>query len=57
MNQEKIGNFIAQRRKDKKLTQAKLASYLGIKTSGLPEFGRSAFWKNAAESSNKDECP
>ena len=30
MNQEKIGNFIAQRRKDKKLTQAKLASYLGI---------------------------
>ena len=30
MNQEKIGSFIAQRRKDKKLTQAKLASYLGI---------------------------
>ena len=30
MNQEKIGSFIAQRRKDKKLTQAKLASYLVI---------------------------
>ena len=30
MNQEKIGAFIARRRKKKKLTQAKLASYLGI---------------------------
>ena len=30
MNQEKIGAFIARRRKEKKLTQAKLASYLGI---------------------------
>ena len=30
MNQEKIGAFIARSRKEKKLTQAKLASYLGI---------------------------
>ena len=40
MNQEKIGNFIAQRRKDKKLTQAKLASYLGITDRAVSKWER-----------------
>ena len=40
MNQEKIGNFIAQRRKDKKLTQAKLASYLGISDRTISKWER-----------------
>lgn len=40
MNQEKIGNFIAQRRKDKKLTQAKLAIYLGISDRTISKWER-----------------
>ena len=40
MNQEKIGNFIAQIRKDKKLTQAKLASYLGISDRTISKWER-----------------
>ena len=40
MNQEKIGSFIAQRRKDKKLTQAKLASYLGISDRTISKWER-----------------
>ena len=40
MNQEKIGSFIAQRRKDKKLTQTKLASYLGISDRTISKWER-----------------
>ena len=40
MNQEKIGSFIAQRRKDKKLTQAKLASYLEISDRTISKWER-----------------
>ena len=41
MNQEKIGAFIARRRKEKKLTQAKLASYLGITERAVSKWERS----------------
>ena len=40
MNQEKIGAFIARRRKEKKLTQAKLASYLGISDRTISKWER-----------------
>ena len=40
MNQEKIGAFIARRRKEKKLTQAKLASYLGITDRAFSKWER-----------------
>ena len=40
MNQEKIGAFIARRRKEKKLTQAKLASYLGITDRAVSNWER-----------------
>lgn len=40
MNQEKIGAFIARRRKEKKLTQAKLASYLGITERAVSKWER-----------------
>ncbi|MEF2616424.1 helix-turn-helix transcriptional regulator [Faecalibacillus faecis] len=40
MNQEKIGAFIARRRKEKKLTQAKLASYLGITDRAVSKWKR-----------------
>lgn len=40
MNQEKIGAFIARRRKEKKLTQAKLASYLGITDRAVSKWER-----------------
>lgn len=39
MNQEKIGTFIA-RRKEKKLTQTKLASYLGITDRAVSKWER-----------------
>lgn len=40
MNQEKIGTFIAKRRKEKKLTQAQLASYLGITDRAVSKWER-----------------
>ena len=40
MNQEKIGAFIARRRKEKKLTLAKLASYLGITDRAVSKWER-----------------
>lgn len=40
MNQEKIGALIARRRKEKKLTQAKLASYLGITDRAVSKWER-----------------
>ena len=40
MNQEKICAFIARRRKEKKLTQAKLASYLGITDRAVSKWER-----------------
>jgi transcriptional regulator with XRE-family HTH domain/DNA-directed RNA polymerase subunit RPC12/RpoP len=40
MNQEKIGAFIARRRKEKKLTQTKLASYLGITDRAVSKWER-----------------
>lgn len=40
MNQEKIGTFITRRRKEKKLTQAKLASYLGITDRAVSKWER-----------------
>ena len=40
MNQEKIGAFIARRRKEKKQTQAKLASYLGITDRAVSKWER-----------------
>ena len=40
MNQEKIGAFIARRRKEKKLTQAKLTSYLGITDRAVSKWER-----------------
>ena len=40
MSQEKIGAFIARRRKEKKLTQAKLASYLGITDRAVSKWER-----------------
>ena len=40
MNQEKIGAFIARRRKEKKLTQAKLASCLGITERAVSKWER-----------------
>ena len=40
MNQEKIGTFIAKRRKEKKLTQAQLASYLGITDCAVSKWER-----------------
>ena len=40
MNQEKIGALIARRRKEKKLTQAKLASYLGVTDRAVSKWER-----------------
>lgn len=40
MNQEKIGAFIARRRKEKKLTQAKLAGYLGVTDRAVSKWER-----------------
>ena len=40
MDQKKIGAFIARRRKEKKLTQAKLASYLGITDRAVSKWER-----------------
>ena len=40
MNQEKIGNFIAERRKKKKLTQAKLAEKLGVSINAVSKWER-----------------
>lgn len=40
MNQEKIGKFIAQRRKEKKMTQATLASYLGLTDRAISKWER-----------------
>ena len=40
MNQEKIGTFIAKRRKEKELTQAQLASYLGITDRAVSKWER-----------------
>lgn len=40
MNQEKIGNFIAQRRKEKNMTQAQLASYLSITDRAVSKWER-----------------
>lgn len=40
INQEKIGAFIARRRKEKKLTQTKLASYLGITDRAVSKWER-----------------
>lgn len=40
MNQEKIGAFIARRRKEKKLTQAKLASYLEVTDRAVSKWER-----------------
>ena len=36
MNQEKIGKFILECRKNKKLTQSELAEKLGVSTEKLP---------------------
>lgn len=40
MNQEKIGKFIAQRRKEKNMTQAQLASYLSITDRAVSKLER-----------------
>lgn len=40
MNQEKIGKFIAQRRKEKNMTQAQLASYLSITDRAVSKWER-----------------
>lgn len=40
MNQEKIGKFIAQRRKEKHMTQAQLASYLSITDRAVSKWER-----------------
>ena len=38
MNQEKIGNFIAQCRKEKKLTQTQLAEKLNISNKAISKY-------------------
>ena len=38
MNQEKIGNFIAQCRKEKKLTQTQLAEKLNISNKAISKW-------------------
>ena len=40
MNQEKIGKFIAERRKSKKLTQEQLAEKLGISDRAVSKWER-----------------
>lgn len=40
MNQEKIGKFIAEKRKKKKLTQAQLAEKLGVSTNAVSKWER-----------------
>lgn len=40
MNQEKIGRFIAEKRKDKKLTQEQLAEKLGVSTNAVSKWER-----------------
>lgn len=40
MNQEKIGKFIAEKRKNKKLTQAQLAEKLGVSTNAVSKWER-----------------
>ncbi len=40
MNQERIGKFISERRKDKKLTQEQLASKLGVSTNAVSKWER-----------------
>ncbi len=40
MDQEKIGRFIAKRRKQKELTQAQLAEMLGISTNDVSKWER-----------------
>ncbi len=40
MNQEKIGKFISERRKDKKITQAQLAEKLGVSTNAVSKWER-----------------
>ena len=40
MNQEKIGKFIAQKRKSKKLTQEQLAEKLGVSTHAVSKWAR-----------------
>ena len=41
MNQEKIGNFIAKCRKNKKMTQVELAEKLGVSDKSISK------WENA----------
>lgn len=40
MNQEKIGNFIARNRKQKKLTQEQLAEKLGVSVNAISKWER-----------------
>lgn len=40
MNQEKIGKFIFEKRKSKKLTQAQLAEKLGVSTNAVSKWER-----------------
>lgn len=40
MNQEKIGNFIAETRKEKKLTQTQLAEKLGVSVNAVSKWER-----------------
>ena len=43
MNQEKIGKFIAENRKIKKMTQSELAEKLGMTDRSISNFRK---WKN-----------
>lgn len=40
MNQEKIGKFISEKRKDKKLTQEQLAEKLGVSINAVSKWER-----------------
>ena len=40
MDQEKVGRFIAQRRKNKKLTQQELAEKLGVSEKAISNWGK-----------------
>lgn len=40
MNQEKIGKFISQNRKEKNLTQAQLAEKLGVSVNAVSKWER-----------------
>ncbi len=40
MNQEKIGRFISEKRKDKKITQEQLAEKLGVSTNAVSKWER-----------------